>query len=163
MLLRYTHSLKHHVLFRSQKIEGNRPSGTPSNAQAFSVHYNDFDMYSRCSTQPAERTPEPSPCCFCRYSSGVGEHRQQRDELYEAQGVERGCDRLLTSLQYPSSTRIVLFACMPCPLLETPRVLGLPHCNSATHNLMVQQEQHYKLLGSTYGTLGICFVYFVYR
>ena len=80
-LLRYTHTLKHHALFRSQSKQSHRPASTRSHAQALSVHCLDCHLHSRCSTQPAERTPEPSPSCLSQYSSGVGEHCRQRDEL----------------------------------------------------------------------------------
>ena len=56
----------------------------------------------------------------------VGAHCRPRDEVLEAEGVEKSCDRLLTFPQSPGSTRIIPFAYIPCRLFETPQILGLP-------------------------------------
>ena len=98
------------VLFRAQNKQGHTPSGTHSHAQASSVCCDDCHLHSRCSIQPAERTPKPSPSCLSRYSSSVGEHFRQLDVLSEAKGMEKGCERLLTSPQSPGPIRIIPLA-----------------------------------------------------
>ena len=98
-------------------------------AQALTVRCKDCPLHSRISTQLAESSPLPSPSCLSRYSAGVGKNCRQTDELlYEAEMVEKGCDRLLASPQTVSGFNSYLPLCLQvsCPLLEAARILGLP-------------------------------------